>query len=270
MSEVSPPPSQHPHRGGLSPDFNLGDSLGAAREGDTEFTLPNAVEAADRLWTDIYTDPKTGLYNEKAFRENLERTIENLDEGDELICYFADLNGFKVVNDEYQHEGGDEVLGIVGEVINSTFQRDTDIKARGSRDNNSANNIARLGGDEFSVVTVTKANDERRRGSLRGEEAIIHMAEIANEKLQERLVTTKFKGAKVSLAIGGAIYQKGDTAKSLIVKADFEMFRVKYASKIQRITDEDRARLREIIPYIEDLGSRVDDWLKQEAFAEAA
>jgi len=82
------------------------------------------------------TDVLTGLRNRRALLGDLE---------DELIRYsgqvsviFADLDGFKLVNDQYGHQVGDQVLAAVAERLQSAL-RPGDL-------------IGRLGGDEFIVL----------------------------------------------------------------------------------------------------------------------
>ena len=270
MNESQSSPTNVP-KGGLSPDFNLGQRIEdlQVEEGSTD--LPKSVEAADDLYKKLNTDSKTGLHNEGGFRDNLARKIDALEEGDEAICYISDLDGFKGFNDLYGHDAGDELLVMVAEVFKATFKRDTDVIARGDRENTNSQNIARLCGDEFATLTITKSRDDI--GNVRmlsSEESIKHQSEAVNIILQEKLAKSKYAGAKVSLSVGAAVYKNGDTAESLFARADLKMFEVKYKGKMDRITPEDVERLQDIIPYVESLGARVETWLKRAAFPEAA
>ncbi|MGR5154912.1 GGDEF domain-containing protein, partial [Photobacterium swingsii] len=63
---------------------------------------------------------------------------------------FIDLNNFKLINDNYGHEKGDEVLKLTADIIHRFF-RYGDV-------------VIRLGGDEFLIFSniEIKAKFERR------------------------------------------------------------------------------------------------------------
>jgi len=84
------------------------------------------------------TDALTGLYNRRAFLEELPRHLDRLDreqQGGTLM--YVDLDNFKPVNDQLGHQIGDQVLGLVAHMLRNLV-RPTDL-------------VARLGGDEFAV-----------------------------------------------------------------------------------------------------------------------
>jgi diguanylate cyclase (GGDEF)-like protein len=84
------------------------------------------------------TDPLTGLLNRRAFMEEIVRHMERLDrEGQPGTLLFADLDGFKPVNDRLGHDVGDEVLLRAAHMLRDAV-RPTDL-------------VARLGGDEFAL-----------------------------------------------------------------------------------------------------------------------
>lgn len=85
------------------------------------------------------TDPLTGIPNRRGFLERLE--IENARArryGSPLTLAYIDLDHFKEVNDMFGHAAGDQLLGIIGQVLKEDVRR--------------ADTIARLGGDEFAVL----------------------------------------------------------------------------------------------------------------------
>lgn len=98
--------------------------------------LRKALEAASRL---ARTDEKTGLLNERAYRERLERVIGLARRrGEALGVVLIDSNGLKRVNDTCGYEAGDCVIREIGKAIKRTLY-DTDT-------------IARLHGDEFALI----------------------------------------------------------------------------------------------------------------------
>ena len=91
--------------------------------------------ATEELRRAAMRDPLTGLGNRRALEQDL-RT--RLDQGDDVLLVYLDLDGFKAVNDRLGHAAGDEVLKIVAARLTSAL-RASDLAAR-------------LGGDEFVLV----------------------------------------------------------------------------------------------------------------------
>ncbi|MDA8251193.1 MAG: diguanylate cyclase [Rhodospirillales bacterium] len=84
------------------------------------------------------TDPLTGLYNRRAFMDELARHIDRLErEGLPGALLFIDLDNFKTLNDCCGHDAGDEALRRTAQLLCS-HTRPTDL-------------VARLGGDEFAI-----------------------------------------------------------------------------------------------------------------------
>lgn len=89
-------------------------------------------------------DSLTGIYNRRCFREMLCK-ISNRSKALKtsfIICWM-DLNKFKIINDTYGHDKGDEVLKKFAEIFNKEIDK-KDI-------------FARFGGDEFVVIFVNKS-----------------------------------------------------------------------------------------------------------------
>lgn len=84
-------------------------------------------------------DGLTGLFNQRAFQEQISREMAGVSRyGAKMCLAFIDLNEFKSLNDEQGHRAGDEVLQIVAEVLKDGL-RETDFACR-------------YGGDEFVVI----------------------------------------------------------------------------------------------------------------------
>ncbi len=98
-------------------------------------------------------DPLTRLLNRGALLEAaLACMRECRDRNLALAVYFLDIDDFKVINDEFGHHVGDEVLrdlaGVIGEAVaNGGF-------------------AGRYGGEEFIVVIPALDEDEARRRAL--------------------------------------------------------------------------------------------------------
>jgi diguanylate cyclase (GGDEF)-like protein len=94
---------------------------------------------ADRLAHLATTDPLTGLFNPRAFHDELRHELGRTARYREpLSLLLMDLDGLKRINDQYGHEAGDAALRSVAEAIASGL-REIDLGAR-------------IGGDEFAVL----------------------------------------------------------------------------------------------------------------------
>ncbi len=85
------------------------------------------------------TDPLTGLFNRRYFRERLFEEVERVKRHNECFTSFViDIDNFKSFNDRYGHLAGDEVLKGVARAIRDAV-RSMDV-------------VARYGGEEFAVI----------------------------------------------------------------------------------------------------------------------
>ncbi len=83
-------------------------------------------------------DLLTGLPNRRAFMETLNNMLNNRQDHPWLTLFFLDLDGFKILNDNYGHGFGDIVLKAVADVIRDSFEP--------------GDFAARLAGDEFTIL----------------------------------------------------------------------------------------------------------------------
>lgn len=102
--------------------------------------LLTELRAANRaLTTASYTDELTGLANRRAIFDRLERMFAHAqDESRYILLVFADLDGFKQINDVYGHDAGDEFLCAIAQRLQE-HMRNGEL-------------LGRMGGDEFVVA----------------------------------------------------------------------------------------------------------------------
>ncbi len=151
-------------------------------------------------------DPLTGLCNRTAFDERLVEEMGLARRHDEpLALLVADIDGFKSVNDRYGHLVGDRILAHVAAV--------TRREARGS------DLVFRYAGDEF--VVCARRTDNEGAWRLRGRlvDALLRQPPRNEEREIE-----------VSVSVGTASLQSGDTPQSLFQRADLAMYAAKGAT----------------------------------------
>ena len=84
-------------------------------------------------------DQLTGLANRNLFKDFLTGSLARASRRHEMVAVMLiDLDRFKMINDTYGHETGDQLLKVVAERLKDS------VRARDL--------VARLGGDEFTVV----------------------------------------------------------------------------------------------------------------------
>ena len=118
----------------------------------------------ERAAEQAVTDELTGLANSRAFRDEIGREAARSERfGHELSLVILDVDDFKRVNDTYGHLQGDEVLRIIGQILESE-PRAIDLAAR-------------YGGEEFVVALpetgAAGAEELAERIRVRLEEATI-------------------------------------------------------------------------------------------------
>jgi diguanylate cyclase (GGDEF)-like protein len=146
------------------------------------------------------TDPLTGLFNRLRFDEALAEAIargERYTMPFSLVLY--DVDRFKAINDTYEHQVGDRVLVCLSELV-SGLTRSPDL-------------VARWGGEEF--VILAHGLD-------------LSMACQVAERLRIVIEQALFEQVgTIACSFGVAEYVVGDTAHSLLARADSALYRAK-------------------------------------------
>jgi diguanylate cyclase (GGDEF)-like protein len=170
--------------------------------------------AERRLMRMALSDPLTGLPNRVLFADRLEQAIARAARSasrsrraPQLVLMFADLDGFKAVNDEFGHPIGDQVL--------------IEVARRLSEQVRGADTVARLGGDEFTILC------EGVESTQGGVALARRIATVLSEPYE-----TEKGSAHVSAAIGVAIASPlKEDAGALLRRADAAMYAAKREGK---------------------------------------
>ena len=98
------------------------------------------AEAASAMAKLAATDQLTGVANRRRFNEELGREWRRTSREElPLSLLLLDVDFFKIYNDTYGHQGGDDVLKAVASAIGGALRRPTDL-------------VARWGGEEFVIL----------------------------------------------------------------------------------------------------------------------
>ena len=150
------------------------------------------------------TDPLTGVMNRRAFVDAAERTVAQAIRHDRPCSLLTfDIDRFKIVNDSFGHQVGDEVLRTLVGMCRQTL-RESDI-------------LGRLGGDEFSALLPETPRP---------------MAAITAERVLAGLVAEKLEveGQKVTISVSigvTALDESCRTVDALLSRADQALYEAK-------------------------------------------
>lgn len=162
-------------------------------------------------------DPLTGLPNRVLLLDRLARALTRLQRASSTVALlFADLNGFKAVNDKYGHPAGDQVLVVVARRLLSV-QRPGDTACR-------------YGGDEFLVLCEDSGHAEAHSVVTRIHAALaspIRVTTTEPGRLGEQVTVNVTLTASIGLA---ATSDPTTSAAQLLHAADAQMYRAKHHS----------------------------------------
>ncbi len=167
--------------------------------------LANAYEF-ERLEAKTYTDALTGLYNHRYFVKRLNEEIQRASRYKRgLALLLFDIDDFKVYNDRFGHQWGDELLRRMGYTLDKSL-RTIDI-------------VSRYGGDEFCIIMP---------------EADRSTCSVFMERLRMAIAETDFRDrangfeGRITISIGAAVFpEDADNADRLIYCADMALLRSK-------------------------------------------
>lgn len=160
---------------------------------------------------DSSRDHLTGLLNRRGL---LNRLNELCEKETPFLLYYIDLDGFKMINDSFGHDGGDKILQWIAEGL-SSFSR--------------SGQGCRFGGDEFIWICPLD--------QLSVDETLLrrHLLDALSRPYHGDLGVIM----EISASIGCAMYPKdASNGEELIACADSAMYMAKLQGKRQVVTYE--------------------------------
>jgi len=147
-------------------------------------------------------DSLTGVYNRDYFEEMMNQFDHKEDRSVGIIL--CDMDDLKKINDQHGHKSGDEVIKVIGGLLNQF--------------SSSTVTVTRIGGDEFAIlVEGSKKDVEVLRNHIN--ETFNHYNASQNEIM-------------INMSVGAAYVSSSLTnMEKLYVWADQNMYKVKHARK---------------------------------------
>lgn len=155
-------------------------------------------------------DQLTGIYNRRKIDEVLMKEKAQAETRDHhLAVIMVDIDMFKLVNDQYGHLVGDQVLTEV-----------TSILSQGIR---SIDVLGRWGGEEFIIICT----DTDLKGAV-----------VLAEKLRQMIANHEFQMVgKKTCSFGVAQLRNHETIDSLLIRSDQALYRAKDQGRNRVVTD---------------------------------
>jgi len=153
-----------------------------------------------------HTDDLTRLANRRFFNDTLQREHARWQRTQEpLSLLAADIDFFKLVNDHFGHQTGDDYLRAIARVLEGSVQRSTDL-------------VARPGGEEFACLLPNTNVYDAQLIARRIQRGLAELA-LPNPLTEQPVLT---------ISIGIATLISGNySTESLIAHADEQLYKVK-------------------------------------------
>jgi diguanylate cyclase (GGDEF)-like protein len=209
--DVDLPVNTHSEVGYLTQVFNY--MVGRLRRSREELDNVNAElqEKNSKLHQLSITDELTGLFNRKHLLETLNTEITRSKRNEHTFALLViDIDHFKLINDTFGHQKGDEVLRLLSDIFQDTVR--------------SCDYVARYGGEEF-IVMLPEVGAAGAR-------------EVA-ERIRERVARESInrKGDRITISIGMAMFaEHGNTTELLFQQADQALYAAKAAGRNRVVT----------------------------------
>ena len=207
-------------RGGISVTLPLGDSipLTAMLLGHIGIGLAGLLGmfvagrrlnlAYDTIRRQAIFDELTGVPNRRSFSQrNLAELNRSQRDREPLSLIICDIDNFKLYNDHYGHEQGDQCLRKVAQQIQNTLKRPSDF-------------CARFGGEEFAVLLPGTSLENA-----------MHVAEEIRKNVEELAIPQEnlqgFDVVTISLGVATFEGEEAFSRETLIYQADTAMYQAK-------------------------------------------
>ena len=194
----------------------------------------NALKKAnEELYQLANSDGLTAVGNRRRFEKFLaDEWHRAIRFKTEISLILLDIDHFKLFNDSYGHQAGDDCLKKVAEALRLTIHRPTDL-------------VARFGGEEFAVIL----------GGTDAEGARV-IAEQAIEKINElKILHCKSETSEhltISVGVATAFVEFGMQEAELIKAADDALYQAKKNGRNQIILKEINQKVQTIAVLEED------------------
>ena len=162
------------------------------------------------------TDSLTGLANRKRFEKDLRlAALQSMETGENLSLIIADVDDFKKFNDRWGHLLGDQILRLIGAVL--------------QRNVSDIDTAARFGGEEFVVLLPETSLPDAAC-----------LAEKIRTEISSREAKKRDTGetiGRITCSFGVAAFRHGEPLSALVERADRALYEAKKTGR-NRVVEE--------------------------------
>lgn len=181
-------------------------------KGDPEYFISAMQDITERKQAEqmisfmAYHDKLTGLPNRALLFDRLSQAMSQAKrDGKNVALLFADLDGFKAINDRFGHEAGDCVLKMAAQRFLACVR--------------AVDTVSRFGGDEFAIVLGGLDDPQQANG----------IAEKIVQAFEQGLTLPDGQVCHVGASVGISIYpEHGNAMDNLMTAADQAMYESKH------------------------------------------
>jgi diguanylate cyclase len=188
----------------------------------TRYALLRQAEALEQSRKEARTDELSRVGNRRSFDETLESWLSRFRRrGKPFALMISDVDNFKWINDTHGHLAGDRVVTGIGDILKQQV---------GNR-----HFVARYGGDEFVVLLANKSR-----------KSTIELAKRLRSATEGHDFSAAGYGERVAITFstGLAFVREGDTAESLLQRADAQLYEAKKSGRNSLHVEDELVRAR--------------------------
>lgn len=170
-------------------------------------------EMSQKFEKQAMRDPLSGLLNRRGMRESLQQEFDRCKRyNNNLTVMMCDIDHFKVVNDQYGHDKGDEIIKSLATMLKAGLRKQ--------------DSLARWGGEEYLFLLPETSG---------------HQAMQLAEKLRTKIEKTQYqqndKTFSITISIGLHQITATDSINQAITKADTNLYKAKEQGRNRCILD---------------------------------
>jgi diguanylate cyclase (GGDEF)-like protein len=188
----------------LAKPFDAGELRARVEVGRRIIEMQSALIQNQAILTYQAThDPLTGILNRRAIIEQLQKELSRTERyGDALAVGMCDIDNFKLVNDKYGHQTGDDVLCALSQIFTDYIRK--------------YDSAGRIGGEEFLLIASMRGGLDC--ASIYGRLCSL----VAESKLK-----TRSGELSVTISIGVYCDTVGNTTDDILTTADKALYQAK-------------------------------------------
>lgn len=191
-------------------------------EKHNDIRLQQLEEENERLKSLVNIDNLTQIANRRYFDNRFQLEWERMEIDQKPIALIlADIDKFKLFNDTYGHQAGDNCLSQVAQAINSVIKRPSDL-------------VARYGGEEFAVI-LPQTDAKGARIIAEQIRKKVKSWEITIPNFTDYSQDTSVSNVTISLGIASIIPQSSLSLKELFEAADQALYQAKQMGRDRTI-----------------------------------